>query len=144
MLRPLLSILALAVLLPAQALASGTAPTEAQLKRGKLLFMQCQACHQLKAGAPSVLGPNLHGVIGRKSATAPGYNYSAALRKANLTWDAATLDKWLLRPGALVPGNTMAFAGMPKAEDRAALVAWLTLETAPAKAAPAKAAPGKK
>lgn len=138
MLRVFLSTLTLAVLLSAQALAADAAPTEAQMKRGKVLFMQCQACHQLKVGAPSVLGPNLNGVMGRKAATAPGYAYSPALKKANLTWDAATLDKWLLRPGALVPGNTMAFAGMPKAEDRAALIAWLTVQTAPAKAAAGK------
>lgn len=138
MLRDFLSTLTLAVLLSAQALAADAAPTEAQMKRGKVLFMQCQACHQLKAGAPAVLGPNLGGVLGRKAATAPGYAYSPALKKANLTWDAATLDKWLLRPGALVPGNTMAFAGMPKAEDRAALIAWLTVQTAPAKAVAGK------
>jgi cytochrome c len=138
MLRVFLSTLTLAVLLSAQALAADAAPTEAQMKRGKVLFMQCQACHQLKAGAPAVLGPNLGGVLGRKAATAPGYAYSPALKKANLTWDAATLDKWLLRPGALVPGNTMAFAGMPKAEDRAALIAWLTVQTAPAKAVAGK------
>jgi len=138
MLRALLSSLILVTVLSAQALAADAAPTEAQLKRGKLLFMQCRACHQLKADAPSVLGPNLSGLIGRKGAAAPGYNYSPALKNANLTWDVATLDKWLERPGALVPGNTMAFAGLPKAEDRAALIAWLAIETAPAKAAAAK------
>lgn len=138
MLRILLSATTLAVVLMSQALAADAAPTEAQMKRGKVLFMQCQACHQLKAGAPSVLGPNLSGVIGRKAGTAPGYAYSAALKKANLSWDAATLDKWLLRPSALVPGNTMAFAGIPKAEDRAALIAWLTVQAAPAKAAAGK------
>src|SRR5690606_630024 len=126
------------VVLSAQALAADAAPTEAQLKRGKLMFIQCQACHQLKAGAPASVGPNLNGVVGRKAAAAPDFNYSPALKGANLTWDAATLDKWLERPGALVPGNTMAFAGMPKAEDRTALIAWLSVEAAPATAAGAK------
>lgn len=138
--RALLSVVALSIMLMSEALAAGAAPTEAQLKRGKLLFSQCQACHQLKAGASSMLGPNLAGLMGRKSASAPGFRYSPSLKKANLTWDAATLDKWLHRPAALVPGNTMAYAGMPKAEDRAALIAWLAAETAPAKAAPPKAA----
>lgn len=126
----LLPALVIAAVAAAAPVAAYAAPTEAQLKRGKLLFMQCQACHQLKAGAPSVLGPNLAGLMGRKAATLPGFRYSPALQKANLSWDAATLDQWLQRPGALVPGNTMAFAGMPKAEDRAALIAWLTVETA--------------
>ncbi len=130
MLRALLSATTLSIVLASQAFASGPAPTEAQLKRGKLLFTQCQACHQVKAGAPMMLGPNLAGVMGRKAAAVPGFNYSPALRKSNLTWDVATLDKWLLRPSAVVPGNTMAFAGMAKAEDRAAIIAWLAAETA--------------
>lgn len=130
MLRALLSTVTLATVLSAQALAADAAPTEAQLKRGKLLFTQCQACHQLKPGAPSMLGPNLAGLMGRKAATAPGFKYSPALKKANLTWDTTTLDKWLQRPSALVPGNTMAFAGLPKADDRASLIAWLAAETA--------------
>jgi len=131
MLRALFALLAISLGLSVQALAADAVATEAQMKRGKLLFMQCQACHQLKPGAPAVLGPNLAGLIGRKSASEPGFGYSPALRKANLTWDAETLDKWLQRPGALVPGNTMAFAGIAKAEDRAALIAWLTVETTP-------------
>jgi cytochrome c len=130
MLRTLLSVTTLSIILGSQALAAGPAPTEAQLKRGKLLFTQCQACHQLKAGAPSMMGPNLAGLMGRKAATAPGFNYSPALKKANLTWDAATLDKWLARPAALVPGNTMAFPGLPKADDRTALIGWLATQTA--------------
>ncbi|MBV6418719.1 MAG: Cytochrome c2 [Steroidobacteraceae bacterium] len=128
--RVLLSIAALSIALAGQAFAAGAAPTEAQLKRGKLLFTQCQACHQVKPGAPSLLGPNLSGVIGRKAATVPGFRFSPALAKSNLTWDAATLDKWLERPSKLVPGNTMAFAGLPRAEDRAAVIAWLAAETA--------------
>ena len=130
MLRTLLSVTTLAIVLASQALAAGAAPSEAQLKRGKLLFTQCPACHQLKPGAPSMLGPNLAGLMGRKAATVSGFNYSPALRKVSLTWDAATLDKWLQRPSALVPGNTMAFAGLPKADDRASLIAWLAAETA--------------
>ena len=68
MLRTLLSVTTLAIVLASQALAAGAAPSEAQLKRGKLLFTQCQACHQLKPGAPSMLGPNLAGLMGRKAA----------------------------------------------------------------------------
>ncbi|MGD9600031.1 MAG: cytochrome c family protein [Steroidobacteraceae bacterium] len=123
----------LSIALASQSLAAGAAPTEAQLKRGKLLFTQCQACHQVKPGAPSLLGPNLAGIMGRKAAVEPGFRYSPALEKSNLTWNAATLDQWLARPSTLVPGNTMAFAGMPKAEDRAAVIAWLAAETAPKK-----------
>ncbi|MEZ5530883.1 MAG: cytochrome c family protein [Steroidobacteraceae bacterium] len=133
MLRALSSTVTLSILLVGQVFAADAATTEAQLKRGRLLFTQCQACHQVKPGAPSLLGPNLAGIMGRKAASAPGFKYSSALAKSGLTWNAATLDKWLARPSTLVPGNTMAFAGLPKAEDRAAVIAWLAAETAPKK-----------
>jgi cytochrome c len=55
----------------------------------------------------------------------PGYSYSAALKSSTLVWDEATLDRWLTNPAALVPGTAMAFAGLPKPEDRAALIAYL-------------------
>ena len=138
MLRQLLSAMTLTFVLASQAFASGPAPSEAQLKRGKLLFTQCQACHQVKAGAPAMMGPNLAGVMGRKAASAPGFNYSPALKKSNVTWDAATLDKWLHRPSELVPGITMAVAGIARPEDRAALIAWLAAETAAPKQAAAR------
>ncbi len=98
------------------------------LKRGRLLFIQCRACHELKADQPHKVGPNLHGVVDRKSAAAEGFAYSAALKGANLTWDKATLDKWIEKPSGLVPGNAMAFAGIASPADRAALIAYIEAE----------------
>lgn len=92
---------------------------------GKKVFMRCVACHAVKAGAPAKMGPNLAGVVGRKSGSAAGFKYSAAMQKANLKWDEATLDKWLTKPAALVPGTSMAFAGLPSAADRANVIAYL-------------------
>ncbi len=131
--RALLSIATLSLALAGQSLAAGAAPPEAQLKRGKLLFTQCQACHQVKPGAPSLLGPNLAGIMGRKAAVEPGFRYSPALEKSNLTWNAATLFLWLARPSSWVPVITMAFAGRPMGYFRAAVFAWLAAETAPKK-----------
>ncbi len=107
------------------------APTAASpdLKRGRLLYIQCRACHELKAGEPNKVGPNLHGIVGSKSGSVQDFAYSAALKGANLTWDRATLEKWLEKPSGLVPGNSMAFAGISSANDRAALLAYLTAET---------------
>lgn len=99
------------------------------LKRGKMLFLQCRACHETTKEASPRIGPTLYGLIGAKAAAVPGFNYSAALRSSKLTWDRATLDQWLASPAKLVPGNTMAFAGMSKPEDRAALIDWLAAET---------------
>lgn len=93
--------------------------------RGKVLFMQCAACHNHAPGAPAKVGPNLWGVIGRKSGAVPGFRYSLAMAKANLTWNEATLDTWLAGPGKLVPGTTMMFAGQPNAADRKAVIAYL-------------------
>jgi len=93
--------------------------------RGKLLFLQCGACHAITPGAPAKVGPNLSGVVGRKSGSAEGFHYSAAMAKAGWTWDEATIDKWLTGPAKLVPGTTMLFPGLPKPEDRKAVIAYL-------------------
>lgn len=92
---------------------------------GKKVFMRCMACHSVQAGAPNKVGPNLSGVVGRKSGKAAGFRYSAAMSKANVTWNEATLDKWLTRPATVVPGTSMVFAGLSKPEDRKAVIAYL-------------------
>jgi len=112
-------------LLIAAALAASPAAAQTPDARGKRLFLQCQACHSLKKDEPHKLGPNLAGVAGAKAASREGYVYSPALAKSGLTWDDATLDRWLERPSALVPGNKMVFAGLPRADDRRAVVAYL-------------------
>jgi cytochrome c len=112
-----------------------TAATGAEIpdmKRGRLLFIQCRACHEVKAGLPHKVGPNLNGVLGRKAGTAAGFaQYSPALRAWGQTWDAALLDKWIEKPSSVVPGNSMAFAGLAAARDRAALIGYLQSETKP-------------
>ena len=107
-----------------------TAAAEAaDLKRGKLLYIQCRACHELKADQPHKVGPNLAGLLGSKSASAEDFAYSSALRAANLTWDLETLDRWLEKPSAVVPGTAMAFSGIANPKDRAALLAYIVSET---------------
>ena len=115
--------------------AAGLAPVPAaaqdapDLKRGKLLYIQCRACHDLAEGEPHKVGPNLFGFLGRPAASAEDFTYSPALRGAKLTWDRATLDRWLEKPSAVVPGNAMAFAGIANPKDRAALIAYIESET---------------
>ena len=101
----------------------------ADLKRGKLLFIQCRACHDLQPEAAPKVGPNLNGIIGRKSASVEDFAYSPALAKANIVFDKATLERWIEKPSAVVPGNAMAFAGVPAAEDRAALIKYIEKES---------------
>lgn len=92
--------------------------------KGKQVFAKCQACHSVEAGT-NKLGPSLHGVVGRTSGTLEGFNYSQAMKDAHLTWDEATLDKYLAGPKALVPGTKMVFPGLPKEEDRLNVIAYL-------------------
>lgn len=92
--------------------------------KGKVVFARCALCHDVKPG-PKKLGPNLSGLFGKTSGTVAGFAYSPAMQKAKIRWDAKTLDAFLTKPSALVPGNRMAFAGVPNAADRANLIAYL-------------------
>lgn len=98
-------------------------------KRGGVLFLQCRACHEVRAGQPHKVGPNLHGIMDRKAGTAEGYVYTKALAASGLVWDADTLNRWLEHPGAVVPGTSMAFAGIANAADRLAVIAYLEQAT---------------
>jgi cytochrome c2 len=85
---------------------------------------QCLLCHSAEEGDNGgAQGPSLMGVAGRKAATATGFGYSDALKKSNLTWDAATLDHFLAAPTTAVPGTSMVIP-VPGAADRANLVAY--------------------
>lgn len=87
-------------------------------------FMQCVSCHSVKPGANGV-GPSLHGVVGRKAGTLPGYAYSDALKTWGKTLDAAELDKWLTAPMQDVPGTKMVFPGIPDPARRKAVIDYL-------------------
>jgi cytochrome c len=64
----------------------------------------CRECHSFLKG-DNRLGPTLYGVVGRKAGEEPGYGYTQSLKDSGVTWDAATLDKWIADPGAVIPGN---------------------------------------
>lgn len=97
--------------------------------RGQILFLQCRACHTLKAGEANKVGPNLGKLFTRAPLGAPGFKYSAVFIAAKPRWTSASLDRWIERPGAVVKGTSMAFAGMAKADDRTTLIAWLQAAT---------------
>lgn len=87
-------------------------------------YAQCISCHSVKPGVNGV-GPSLHGIVGRKAASVVGYAYSDPLKNAGLTWDDASLDKWLAAPMTMVPGTKMVFPGMTDAARRKAVIDYL-------------------
>jgi cytochrome c len=96
---------------------------------GKTIFAgRCGACHYVVKDRGEALGVNLDGFFGKKAGSDPTYQtqYSSALKNSGLTWDVATLDKWLAGPAALIPGTRMAgFKGLSSEAQRADVIAYL-------------------
>lgn len=126
----------LSLLVTLGVLAAGAAwAAEGDPAAGKRLYNQCAACHSLVKDKNG-LGPSLHSVIGRKSATAPGFkNYSPAMQKAAIVWTEDNIAKYLTDPKAFIPGNRMIYVGLKKEEDRANLIAFLKVAADQAPAA---------
>jgi cytochrome c len=91
---------------------------------GKIFKAQCGICHAVAAGENRI-GPTLFGVVGRPAGSVPGFNYTADHKKLGIAWDAATLDKYLTNPRAMVPDTSMVYAGLKDDAERADLVAYL-------------------
>lgn len=106
--------------------------SEASYAIGQRTFRTCASCHLVAEGAGNLVGPNLHGLFGRQAGGVEGFAYSTALQEAGFVWTPELLDEWLASPRSFLPGNRMSFAGVRKPEDRAALIAYLLVETAPA------------
>src|SRR6185436_19813613 len=113
---------------PAEYLADAEL-TGADPGRGELLGLACAACHTFQAGGKTIVGPNLHGVFGRRAAALPEFEYSAGLRSSGLVWTPRSLDAWLADPGRFVAGTTMTFTGYRSADDRRDLIAYLLRAT---------------
>jgi len=90
----------------------------------KIFKAQCGICHAVVAGENGI-GPTLFGVVGRPAGSVPSFQYTADHKKLGVTWDAATLDKYLTDPRAMVPDTTMVYPGLKDDAQRADLVAYL-------------------
>jgi cytochrome c len=108
------------------ALASlGSPARAADPAAGKSVFNSyCSICHSAQPGK-NMVGPSLFGVVGRKTGSVPGFHYSPANQNANLTWDPATLDKYLQSPRTVIPGTTMTYGGLKDDTKRSDLIAYL-------------------
>lgn len=101
----------------------------ADADKGARAFRKCQACHTVEEGGPHRVGPNLWGIVGGPVAAAD-YRYSKAMASYGGVWDVERLDAYLENPRAEVPGGRMAFAGLPKAQERADVIAFLNQNSA--------------
>jgi cytochrome c len=106
----------LTALTPAQAQDAAT---------GQRVFRSnCSICHSPRPGR-NIVGPSLFGVVGRHSGRIPDFQYSAANLRSNLTWDPATLNRYLSNPQQVVPGTLMTFPGLKNQQQRADVIAYL-------------------
>jgi cytochrome c len=110
-------------------LALPAAPAAAQdAAAGQRVFNQCRACHTINQGGRAGVGPNLHGVVGRKAASVEGFRYSAPMREKaqeGLTWDEETLRAYIRDPKAVVPGGSMSYPGLRNDQQLSDLIAYL-------------------
>ena len=96
----------------------------ADVEAGKAAFKKCALCHTAEAGKNKI-GPSIFGIVGRKSASLEGYNYSEAMKKFDHTWDPQTLDTYLTDPRAMVPNTRMIFPGIKDEKERQDVIAYL-------------------
>ena len=105
-------------------LSTGIAHAEGDAKRGEKMFEECRACHATERAGEG-LGPDLHGLLGRRAGAQDNFRYSPAMKRSGITWNAQTLDSFISDPQKAVPANRMPYSGMAEAKDRADLILYL-------------------
>ncbi len=122
-----MKILAAAVLALAAAAALAGAPSR-PVSDGERAFQKCYACHSMNPAEKGLSGPNLRGILGRRIAAQPGFEYSPALlrlRRSQGRWSADLLDRYITDPERVAPGTSMTFTGISTPKERAALARYL-------------------
>lgn len=119
--------LPLSVLAASLALVSA-ARAEGDPAAGQRVFNQCRACHTIEEGGRNGVGPNLHGVVGRKAGQREGFRYSANMQElaaAGFTWTEENLRKYLANPKDVVPKGSMSFVGLRNPQQIEDVIAFL-------------------
>ena len=107
-------------------LLAASSASAADAAQGKQVFaQQCGACHSANKGGPTLVGPNLFGVVGRHAGVVAGFAYSSDIRNSGLTWTDATLSAYLQAPTQMLPGVRMPFAGLKNPTQLNDVVAYL-------------------
>jgi cytochrome c len=116
---------AIAAVLALAAAGAGAAPA-GRVHQGEQVYARCQGCHALGYDRA---GPHHCGLFGRRAGSVPGFEYSPAMRRADIVWSAKTLDRFLANPQKAVPGTAMGYSGLRDPGERAALIAYLQQAT---------------
>ena len=95
------------------------------LAAGATTFKKCAICHDIGETAKNKVGPELNGIDGRPSGSAPGYNYSDANKKSGITWNEAAFMEYIKDPRAKIPGTKMIFPGIKNETEAKDLWAYL-------------------
>ena len=105
-------------------MVAAEARADGDAAKGKRVFNKCKTCHELTT-EKNKIGPNLVGIIGRKSGSVAGFKYSSAMQNAGITWDEKTIDAYIADPKKYIPGNKMVLAPIKNEDQREDLIAYI-------------------
>ncbi|MBI2707502.1 MAG: cytochrome c family protein [Proteobacteria bacterium] len=101
----------------------------ASVEKGAEIFKKCTSCHTIDKGGPNRVGPNLYGIVGAEKGKGRDYSFSPAMASKGGAWTFDDLNTYLYSPREFVPGTKMAFVGVKDDKDRAALIAYLRMQS---------------
>jgi cytochrome c len=110
----------------ASAMFAASAAQAQDVAAGETSFHKCMACHSIGEGAKNKVGPELNGLDGRHSGTAPDYSYSDANKNSGITWGKDQFLEYIKDPKAKIPGTKMAFAGIKNEKEANDLWAYVS------------------
>ncbi len=112
------------------ALIGQPARAEGDAAKGERVFnSQCKLCHTLDKGGRSQVGPNMHGLFGRKAGTMEGFEFSDAMKNSGIVWNETTIAEYSKDPKGRIPGNKMVFVGLKRQDQIDDVIAYLKKAT---------------